>query len=318
MISVVVPIYNVEKYIVNCLKSIVNQDYKDFELVLVDDGSKDSSVELANDYLKNESINWRFIHKKNGGLASARNAGIIDSKGDYIAFVDADDAISKDFLSKMVLEMDRDSYDFIFCNFEFVKEQIPPIDTNEEKKIFNKETLLYTFLKRTINFVVPSMFFRKGFLINNQLLFNEEIKFSEDQPFIWNVILHSHKSLYLYKKMYGYYIRENSIMTSSSYEKIVNSYKEYSQYIDGLIKDNEKYKDLLKVVLPRWELGTLFTASKLVNYEDYLELYKMMNGRSILNRIASIKEAKAYMLAIIAKFSPKLLYVLCRKMNLNG
>ena len=318
MISVIVPVYNVEKYIINCLDSIVKQDYTDFELIIVNDGSKDNSVNLAREYLDNYSINWRIINKSNGGLASARNAGIKESKGEYIAFVDADDALSTCFLSKMLNSINKDNYDFVFCNFEFVKEQISPIDYNEKEIEYTKKSLLNTFLKRTINFVVPSMFFRKEFLIDNNLFFDEEIKFSEDQPFIWNVILHSQKSLYLYRKMYGYYIRENSIMTSSSYDKIVNSFKEYSQYINNLIIDNKEYKELLDVVLPRWELGTLFTASKLVDYDNYLKLYKMMDGRNILNKIITIKEAKAYLLALVAKLSPKMLYLLCRKMNLNG
>ena len=180
MISVIVPVYNVERYIVNCLKSIVDQDYTDFELLLVNDGSKDNSIEYAKDYLKGTDINWRVIDKENGGLASARNAGIREAKGDYISFVDADDVWFHDFLSSLLKEIEKDDYDFSFCNFEFVKEQKAPIDDNNNVVEFTREELLKAFLKRTIGFVVPSMMFKKSFLADQGLFFDEKIRFSEE------------------------------------------------------------------------------------------------------------------------------------------
>ena len=318
MISVIVPVYNVERYIVNCLKSIVDQDYTDFELLLVNDGSKDNSIEYAKDYLKGTDINWRVIDKENGGLASARNAGIREAKGDYISFVDADDVWFHDFLSSLLKEIEKDDYDFSFCNFEFVKEQKAPIDDNNNVVEFTREELLKAFLKRTIGFVVPSMMFKKSFLADQGLFFDEKIRFSEDQPFIWNVILHSNRTVYLYKKMYGYYVRENSIMTSSSYDKIMNSFEEYSEYTDKLFKQYPEYADITDKALPRWELGSLYTSADLMNYEDYKKIYDAMSGKTILKRIKGIGEIKAYLLAAVSCLSPRLLYKLCRKLNLNG
>ena len=220
MISLIVPVYGVEKYIVNCLKTVVNQEYKNFELLLVNDGTKDKSVEIINDFLKDTDINWRIINKENGGLASARNAGIKEAKGEYIAFLDSDDAISPDFLLNLFNSLQGKDYDFAFCNFEFTKTQIAPKDDNNHSIKYTREELLDLFLKRKIHFVVPSMFFRTDFIKDNNLYFSEKIKFSEDQPFIWNVILHSKKAIYLERKMYGYFIRENSIMTSTGAKKI--------------------------------------------------------------------------------------------------
>lgn len=317
MISVVVPIYNVEKYIVKCLESIVNQNYKDFELLLVNDGSKDNSIKLAKEYLKDKNLDYRIINKENGGLASARNAGIKKAKGEYIAFLDSDDCYARDFLSSLVKKFKKD-VDFVFCGYQFVKNQESPIDDNKVIKEFNREELLGTFLKRTIPFVVPSMMFRKDFIVNNNLYFDENIRFSEDQPFIWNVILKSNKTMYLYKKMYGYYIRENSIMTSSSYDKIMSSFNEYKEYILDLFINYPEYISISSKILPRWELGTLYTCAKLVDYQNYKKIYDAMDGRSILKRIKGIGERNAYLLGAVCSMSPKFLYTLCRKMNLNG
>ena len=318
MISVVVPVYNVEKYIVKCLESITNQDYRDFELLIVNDGSTDKSIENAKIFLADKNIDWRIINKKNGGLASARNAGIKEARGKYVSFIDSDDVISESFLSLLVKEIESGDYDFSFCNFEFVKEQKEPKDNNNDRIVFNKEELLDRFLKRTIRFVVPSMMFRRSFLSDNDLLFNEKIRFSEDQPFIWNVILHSNKTIYLYRKMYGYYIRENSIMTGTSFERILNSFNEYKLYTNEIFKKHQEYSYITDKALPRWELGSLYTSAKLVDYKDYKRLYNEMDGKSILNRIKGIGEINAYLLAAVAKVSPRFLYELCRKMDLNG
>ena len=106
-ISIIVPVYNVEKYLKRCIDSILNQSFTDFELILVDDGSTDNSGEIIDEYaIKDERI--KVIHKENGGLSSARNVGIEYSKGNYIAFVDSDDYINKNmykFYIKMLLNI---------------------------------------------------------------------------------------------------------------------------------------------------------------------------------------------------------------------
>ncbi len=317
MISLIVPVYNVEIYIEKCLESIVNQDYKDFELILVNDGTQDNSINLADDYLKDKDIEYKVINKENGGLASARNAGLKVAVGEYISFVDSDDYIAKDFLSTLLDALIKENADYSFCGFEFVKKQEISIDDNREEILFNRDELLKTFLKRTINFVVPSMLFKKEFLDKNELSFNEGLRFSEDQPFIWNVILNTNKAIYLYKKMYGYYIRENSIMTSSSLDKIMNSFKEYSTYTNDLFSGYPEYKDITDKVLPRWELGTLYTCTKLLDYKDYKKVYEAMDGKSILKRIKGIGENRAYLLGFVCSVSSKLMYKLCRMMELN-
>lgn len=311
MISVIVSVYNVEKYIVNSLKSIVNQDYADFELVLIDDGSTDNSVDKINEYLSNSTINWRLVKKENGGQSSARNLGIKEAKGEYITFIDSDDVISKDFLSKLKTLIDENNADFSFCNFEYVKEQLPPTDANNKTIIFNRKDLLETFLKRTIDFVLPSMMFKTSFIKDNNLTLNENINFSEDQMFIWDVILKSNKSIYTYKKMYGYYIREKSIMTGSPYKKIMNGFEEYKSFTDRVIKEYPEYKEITEMILPRWQLGTLFSAAKIMEYDEFIDMYKQMSGNTISSRLRNIHEKEAIALGLVAK-SPKLLYKLCR------
>ncbi|MBO4918734.1 MAG: glycosyltransferase [Erysipelotrichaceae bacterium] len=318
MISVIVPVYNVEKYLCTCLDSILKQSFQDFELILVDDGSTDRSIALAKEYLKDRDVVYKIVEKENGGLASARNAGLKASSGEYISFIDADDAVAPDFLERLLKALQDNDADFSFCAFSFVKKQVPPQDTSADIRIFLQQELLETFLKRTIAFVVPSMMFQKDFLIRNGLYFDEKIRFSEDQPFIWNVLLHQHKAVYLYRKMYGYYIRENSIMTGTSYDRLLSSYQEYKENIRMIFDPYPQYRDIAEKILPRWKLGTLYTAAGLLDYSDHRKLYEIMEGKKILGQIKGIGERNAYLLAAVASCSPRILYALCRKLDLNG
>ena len=316
MISVVVPVYNVEKYIEKCVDSIVNQSYKDFELLLIDDGSKDNSIAIAQDYLSDKDVNYKIYHKENGGLSSARNYGLYKASGDCVVFIDCDDVVSEDFLSRLYESLEDN--DFSFCGFQFVKTQDIKVDDNNEIIDFNKEELLESFRKRTIDFVVPSMLFKREFLIDNYISFDETIKFSEDQVFIWQVIFACNKAKYLKRKMYGYYVRENSIMTSSSYDKVISAYNKYCEYTDSFYKKYPQHIDTIKYILPRWKLGTLYTSAHLLNRKDFIHLYKELNGRNILKEMYGFNENKALLLAGVSSLSANLLYYLCRGMNLNG
>ena len=107
-------------------------------------------------------------------------------------------------------------------------------------------------------------------------------------------------------------------MTSSSYDKIMKSFEEYSSYTDKLFKQYPEYTEITDKALPRWELGSLYTSADLMSYDNYKKIYDAMDGKTILKRIKGIGEIKAYLLAVVSYISPKLLDKLCRKLNLNG
>ena len=317
MISVVVPIYNVEQYIVKTIESIVNQSYTDFELILVDDGSKDDSITVAEKYLADKDIKYHVLRNKNSGVSHARNKGIKSAKGDYIVFVDSDDYLHRDFLAVLYSLMNEDT-DLTFCDFQFIKNQSQFECEDSYNRSYTKDELLQVFLRREIGFVVPSMMFKRSFLIDNNLYFNEEVRFSEDQMYIWDVFFACTKAGYSSRKLYGYCIRDNSTMTSSSYDKIKDANEEYGKYTKDLQVRYPDYSDITTLILPRWQLGCLYTAANILKKDEFRELYNQMDGKSILKRIKGIKERNAYLLAFVCSISDNLLYSLCRKLKLNG
>ena len=115
LISVIVPIYNVEKYLERCVESIINQTYKNLEIILVDDGSPDNCPQMCDDYAKKDS-RIKVVHKKNGGLSDARNAGMKVATGEYVSFIDSDDYISLDFYETLLETIVDNDSDIVECS----------------------------------------------------------------------------------------------------------------------------------------------------------------------------------------------------------
>ncbi|MCI7189013.1 MAG: glycosyltransferase family 2 protein [Fusobacterium mortiferum] len=127
-ISVIIPVYGVEKYIRQCLESIINQTYKNLEIIVVNDGTKDNSMKIVEEYLSDERI--KIINKQNGGLSSARNRGIEEATGDYISFIDSDDWIDLNMYKELCSQLiDEDILIYRFFNYDNKKNEIM-----EEKK----------------------------------------------------------------------------------------------------------------------------------------------------------------------------------------
>lgn len=122
IISIIVPVYNVEKYLKDCIESILKQSMQDFELILVDDGSTDSSGTICDRYAEKDS-RIKVVHTKNGGLSAARNAGIEIARGEFVAFVDSDDYVLPEFIEQMYKKILETDADICECNFSYLKNQ---------------------------------------------------------------------------------------------------------------------------------------------------------------------------------------------------
>lgn len=150
-ISVIVPVYNVEKYIHKCVDSIINQTYENLEIILVDDGSPDNCGKICDEYSKKDN-RIRVIHKENGGLSSARNAGLDIATGEYIGFVDSDDYIATDMYEKLYECIQKEKSDMAICNFLYVDESYLPIehlniDTSLKNETLKNTEIYYKFLE---------------------------------------------------------------------------------------------------------------------------------------------------------------------------
>lgn len=149
LISVIIPVYKVEKYLDECIQSVINQTYKNLEIILVDDGSPDNCGKICDEYAKKDN-RIKVIHKENGGLSSARNAGLDIARGEYISFIDSDDYVSKDFIKNMSIQMAN--ADLIICGMKNVYKEDEKCDEKENVVIKN-ETL--TFIEANQKLIKP-------------------------------------------------------------------------------------------------------------------------------------------------------------------
>lgn len=204
-ISVIVPVYNSEKYIEKCLDSLVSQTIKSYEIIIVNDGSTDGSLNLIKKYKNN---NIKIISTKNNGIGVARNTGLKHAKGKYVAFVDSDDYVSSLFLEKMLNTATSKNADIVICDMYKVFDA----DTLKDNKITFKNGNIKDNKEQLINIPLGpcGKLFSKTILTSS---FAENLKY-EDVPFVVSALLNSKNTIKLNEYLYYYIIHDKSETTS--------------------------------------------------------------------------------------------------------
>ncbi len=226
-VSVVIPVYNVQDYIVECLESIMAQELKDIEVIIVNDGSTDNSICNIQNIIDNNS-NIRLINKVNGGLSSARNTGLSHAKGEYVLFVDSDDYLEKDFLYKLYNEAKNYDLDIACGGYKkyFANGGIEKKTRNDELMdlgvVKGVDFLLVQLENNDYRMEVWDDLYRREFLINNNLLFTEDL-LHEDEDFTPRALLVANRVKLVNTYGYLYRQRENSIMSTKCTIKNVES-----------------------------------------------------------------------------------------------
>lgn len=211
LISVIVPVYNVEKYLARCVDSIVNQTYKNLEIILVDDGSPDLCPQMCDDYAEKDS-RIKVVHKKNGGLSDARNAGMAVATGKYISFIDSDDYVSDDFFECLLDVMNKENSDIAECSVVKLYEDNRFDEFSDDLSVKTYDT------QDAMSALIAENPFHQH--VWNKLYKTELIKdipyavgkLNEDEFWTYQVFGRANKVSKLNKTMYYYFQRNSSIM----------------------------------------------------------------------------------------------------------
>lgn len=216
LISIIVPVYNTERYLSKCVDSILAQTYIDFELLLIDDGSTDKSGVMCDEYARKDS-RIRVFHKANGGASSARNVGIKNARGEWVSFIDSDDTVPFSYVNDYLQEITDDT-DLIVAKYQVLdySGNIELIYGKYKNKSFShSEFLKELFCQKSGEYqgYMCNKFFRYSVLRNHNITFNESIFYNEDRLFIVQYICAS-KSLikYIDASPYNYFLRPDSAM----------------------------------------------------------------------------------------------------------
>ena len=244
VISIIIPVYNVEKWLNKCIDSILSQSYENFEVILVNDGSTDKSGDICDKYSKGDS-RVKVFHNKNKGLSYSRNFGVKNSNGKYVMFVDSDDFISDiDIIDKFINILEKDKSDFIYtsyCRFNDENEdeitEILPIDINNNhiKGKLGIEILSMLIEKNNYHHAAYLKICNRKFLIENNLLFKEGI-YHEDAEWSPKLFYYAKRISIYNEPYYMRRMRENSIITTTNEVSIRKKINDRLNIANELIK----------------------------------------------------------------------------------
>lgn len=264
--SFIVPVYNTSNYLKKCIDSLINQTYKSFEIIIVNDGSTDNSLDIINGY-KESNKNIKIINQKNGGLSNARNNGVKKASGEYIIFVDSDDYVEKNLLENIDSRLNNEDV------FRF---QVREVENNKKIEYleceFENENGKDAFkIISSFHFVEPAWCYayKKDFYVKNKFVFKENC-YHEDYGLIpYIILLANNVSCYNFIG-YNYIIRNNSIMTTNDYNKT------RKKAFDVLFQ----YKNLLDI-------------TKKINNKEYFLSY-ITNSAILKANTLNLKDKKRY------------------------
>ena len=307
LISVIVPVYNIEKYIGRCVESICQQQYKNLEIILVDDGSEDSSGQICDKYAMTDS-RIKVIHQKNKGLSAARNIGIDESKGDLIGFVDGDDCIHPEMYSRLYDDVCRYNVRLAFCQPNMCQNQIvTPSSLNGLTKCKTSEEVIEECLREIKWFSACTKLYVKELF--------EDIRFpiwrtNEDFPTILRIFDRCDKIAINYNNLYNYCLRPGSIARSFFNEHKFDAIYNAEEVMTLMEENHPRLRHYAEKILLSSCLGLLVEVYKLEG-NNYIMQQKKLEGilskhvvLGLKNRDLTIKQK---VLLVLGAISPKCL-----------
>ena len=220
-ISVIMPCYNAAKTVIKSIQSLERQSYKNFELIIIDDGSKDDTVEVVEKYLSNSKMEYNIIKKENGGVSSARNAGLEVVTGELISFLDSDDIYDDEFFSILIKGME-DGEDTSFCSFKRITDMNFVQKTNNIEKYISMtgDELRDNLMYRKIPTTFVCYLFKASIIKENGFKFRQGIRYGEDTEFLWKYLSKCSKAKAVSESLYYYYDNPMSATNNVSWDKV--------------------------------------------------------------------------------------------------
>ncbi|WP_315523535.1 glycosyltransferase [Fusobacterium massiliense] len=293
-ISVIVPIYNSEKYLKKCIDSIVNQTLEDIEIILINDGSKDNSHLICLEYQEKFKEKIKYINNINIGCSATRNLGIKEAKAEYITFVDSDDYIEKDMYKDMYDLITKEESDIVITGIKCIK--------NKEivkKKFIKKMNNISDIFdeKNLINYVYAKIF-KKSIIEKENIEFIINSHYQEDMVFSFMYCLNVKKVSFLNKLNYNYVLHDmNSVFNLKKRQEVFISYDYLYRYLKKKNVDKRVLRYLYKL-FDLYAIGgsyVLMSNSKIVSSEDYKKYKKEFFERT-LNSIPLPLKSKIYLI----------------------
>lgn len=305
-VSVIFPVYGVENYIESCLRSVAAQTFRDMELILVDDGSLDQSIPIAEAFLAKTDLEWRVVHQENGGQGAARDHGIRVARGKYVICIDPDDTVSPVFLSSLYQCAESGGFDLVFAGCKAVTAEQPFSTASVSFQPIGRKELLQQFLCRTMTPILPALLIRRELILTYSICTKADCRFSEDVYFMWLLFSRARTIAYTDAPLYHYLSRPNSTMNATSADRIMTGYAAFC----ALPQDPNFSGDFsgASYLLARWVLGALRSAACISSYPVFYALARSMEYQVHAKTLYRFPERKARILARFLRISPRVFY----------
>lgn len=297
--SIIIPVYNVEKYIEKCLQSVLNQSEKDYEVIVVNDGTKDNSIQKIKDYPV------KIINQENKGLSAARNKGQKEATGEYLIFLDSDDYFEKDLLKelKKSLKNNPDIVRFqiqeVFGNNKIIKYEEEPFENQTGEEAFKKITK-YHFVENAWCYAIKRSYYEK-----NNFKFKEKT-LHEDFGLVPLIVIKATTVNSISYIGYNYFQRQNSIMNSNDQEKTKKKVNDFYEHYNYLLKEIEK-TTLEKDYFKSFIANSLILKITELGKKDYKKYKKILLKEKIFDNILTNTTTRKIK-KLFLKISPKLFY----------
>lgn len=289
LVSIIVPLYNVEHYIERTLMSINKQVYHNIEVILIDDGSTDKSYEVAEKYLSNSNYKHILVRQENSGVSAARNKGLSIATGKYIVFVDSDDVLSPYYVKQMYDHFKKNNITMVICGFRTFKidsaiQYSPHIIKGNN--LLSSLSVMREFLYGTMKISICSIMVERDFIQKYQIKFAEGYKYSEDIHFVWRLLAHAEEILYDQTPLYYYRNRDGSAMAKFNEDRfdgmfLMQELETYFQKFCSRFAD-----EFSQYGVARWVWATMWQAAYALSYCQFKNYCLKMRSSEMLRKLS--------------------------------
>lgn len=289
-VSIIVPVYKVEKYIDRCINSILAQTFKNFELLLVDDGSPDNSGKICDNYAQMDN-RIRVFHKENAGVSAARNFGIEQSAGDFLMFVDSDDWLDLQCIELCIKEVEYGDLDLLQFASVYVSETSQWNSVNKSTSILSGDAYVN---QQSLNVTVWGGLYKKAIIDMNSIRFNTQLVMAEDQLFVYKFLKFANRITYINKPLYYYFQNTNGVVRRKS----IPDLKLACQHLIDMTYEwtiTKKHIDTMVIALLMAILSNKCTKSDI---EDVTMLFKKLKPE-----LFNINKKSCYLFCLLSKIS---------------
>ena len=315
MISIIIPVYNGEKYICDIYANIKKANYDgEYEIIFINDGSKDRSAEIL-DKLSEEDSSVKVIHQQNKGVCVARNAGLDNASGEYICFLDVDDAIDVNYFKIFMDCIERENVEVAFCYMTPEAEEVNPDCL--EYVFYNRNEALSDFLMRKFQIGVCGLLVARDVIAKNHLRFMEGYKYGEDLHMAWKIFNSVDRMVYIKAPLYIYKQNEGSTMTRIDASKLdaITIMDELERYFQAT---NEEFYPLFKqYATARNAWAILWQAVRFLDWKGFKEFLNLHDFKTEMKKLYSFPDVRVKLSATCFVFSTRIYYILVKMMVKN-